>query len=203
MKKYIPVLLSLLLLSGCGGGGGEETPQSTANSSSVSNTNVTAVNNTEGKTSGQYNLWSYMTPTSSTTNSFVEQTNSGSSTYTTTYTTTGNTVTEVSDYAENESTTYTKKADRIAVAFEKDGTANGSYDLDLTADIGDVVTVKDSNCILTAHFDTKTINEKTFNDVIEIQCASKPGYYAKGMGEVAQLDRLTVSGSTTITIRSN
>lgn len=178
-KELLAVTISIALLSGCGGGGGT--------SGETTNTDTTAVIDDSGKTDGSYNLWAYMTPSSSKTNTYIETTSDGTETYSTTFTTTDNSVIEVSDYAPNERTIYSKKSDRITISFEKDNAPNGSYDLDLTADIGDIVTVAESTCTLTAHFDAKTFNNTTFNDVIEITCAGKPGYYQYGIGEVAQL----------------
>lgn len=205
MKRYIPVLLSLALLTGCGGGGGGNSSTSTGStsSSSTSSTEVKTVADKVGKTTGQYNLWDYIAPSTDTTHNFIETNSGGTNSYSTTYTTTSTSVTEVSDYAANERTIYTKQSDRILVSFEKDGTPNGAYDMHLTADINDPVTIKDSTCRLTAHFDNKVISNKTFTDLIEINCDGKPGYYQKGTGEVAQIETLSVSGSTNIRILSH
>lgn len=199
MKKVIAlILLSLLILTGCGGGS-----EGSGNSKEPQNNTNSAVNSDVGKTDGKYNLWEYMTPAKDTTNNFIETKGETTSTYKTTYSTSPTIVTETSDYAQNEKTIYTKKSDRITVSFEKDGTPNGSYDLDLTANITDIVTIKESTCILTNHYDKVKIGDKSFTDVIEIKCNDKPGYYQKGIGEIAQTNALSTNGSRTVRILSN
>jgi len=192
MKKNIALLLfTALIIAGCGG---------TTDSSDNSNTNDK--NDKSGNIKGAYNLWEYMVPSSDITNSFIETKAGVTNSYKTTYTTTGNQVKETSDYAPNEQTIYVKKSDRISITFEKQDessnifTTNGSYDLHLTANIGDTVTIKDSTCKLKAHYDNKTINNK-------INCDGKPGYYQKGVGEVAQLDTVDIKSSKRITTLSN
>jgi hypothetical protein len=200
-KKSIPsLLLALTLITGCGGGGdtGSGDDSSKPTSSPTSNVQLG-----KGKTDGQYKLWEYITPKKDTTNSFIETTGDTTQSYKTTYAISTSSVTETADYATNEKTIYTKKADRITVSFTKDGTPNGSYDLDLTADINDIVTVKDSTCKLIEHYESVKINDKTFSDVIEIKCNDKPGYYQKGVGEVAQTQILGTSGSRSVRILSN
>jgi len=200
MKKItVLILLSLLILTGCGGGGEE----SSTNSKNPQTNTSSAIDNDVGKTDGKYNLWEYMTPAKDTTNNFIETKGDTTSTYKTTYSISPTTVTETSDYAPNERTIYTKKSDRITVSFEKDGTPNGSYDLDLTASPNDIVTIKESTCILTNHYDTVKIGDKSFTDVIEIKCNDKPGYYQKGVGEIAQTNALSTSGTRSVRILAN
>lgn len=201
MRRTIPaLLLALTLITGCGGGGdtdtGDDSPPSTNNPTS-------SVQSGKGKTTGQYNLWEYVTPKTDTTNSFIETNRDTTQSYKTTYAISTNSVTEIADYAKNEKTIYTKKTDRVTVSFTKDDTPNGSYDLDLTADINDIVTVMDSTCKLIKHYDSVTINDKAFTDVIEIKCDDKPGYYQKGVGEVAQTQILGTSGSRSVRVLSN
>ena len=170
IKSIALVTLTTLLLTGCGGGSesseGDKTPGVTNN--------------------GKYNLWEYMTPSYSNTNTFTLSNNSIDSTYKSTYSVTSNRVTEVADYAKDETTIYEKGSNSITVRFEKGGKANGTYALKLTANVNDIVTIRNSTCKLTNHFETFTLAGKTFNDVIEITCGSVPGYYKKGVGEVAQ-----------------
>ena len=181
-----PLVLALFLMSGCGGGGAGDTGGSS--SGLTQSDKKGAVPTDKGKTDGKYNLWDYMAPKNDRTNNFVETTGDSTKNYKTTYSTSPNRVTETSDYAKNEKTIYTKEADRVTVSFEKDGTPNGEYALDLTADIGDIVTVKESTCKLTKHYDTVDISGKNFTDVIEIKCGDIPGYYQKGVGEIAQVE---------------
>lgn len=202
MNKSIPsLLLALILITGCGGGGGDE-GTTTSPSSNVNSTND-QVSAGSGKTTGKYNLWEYVTPKTDTTNSFIETTGDTTNSYKTTYAISTNSVTEISDYAQNEQTIYTKKDDRVTVSFKKDGTPNGSYDLDLTADIGDIITIKESTCKLIKYYETITINEKSFSEVIEIRCNDKPGYYKKGIGEVAQTQVIGTNGTRSVRVLSN
>ncbi len=203
MNKNIPaLLLALVLITGCGGGGGsEDTPQTTTPAATDNTKNQLASG--VGKTTGKYQLWEYMTPKSDSTNNFIETTGDGTTNYKTTYAISTNSVTEQSDYAQKEKTIYTKSTDRITVSFTKDGTPNGSYDLDLTADINDIVTVMDSTCKLVKHYDSVTIDDRAFSDVIEINCNDKPGYYQKGVGEIAQTQLVGSTGSRSIRVLSN
>ncbi len=169
IKSIALTTITALFLVGCGGGGGDE-----------GKTAATTASN------GKYNLWEYMTPSSSNTNTFTLSSNSVDSTYKSTYSVSNNRVTEVADYAQDETTIYEKGTDKITVRFEKDGKANGTYALKLTANINDIVTTRNSTCKLTQHLDTFTIAGKEFSDVIEITCGNIPGYYQKGIGEVAQ-----------------
>ncbi len=198
MIKSIPsLLLVLTLITGCGGGSSDEQP--TPKQTPTTSSNQLGI----GKTDGKYKLWEYVTPKTDTTNNFIDTTGDKTDSYKTTYSISTSSVTETSDYAKNEKTIYTKKADRITVTFTKDGTPNGSYDLDLTADINDDVTVLASQCILTKHFDSIKINDKSFSDVIEIKCSDKPGYYQKGIGEIAQTQLIGTTGSRSVRILSN
>ena len=133
-----------------------------------------------------------MTPNASNTNTFTLSSNSVDTTYKSTYTVVNQSrVEEVADYAKDEKTIYEKSNNKIIIKFEKNGKANGFYELKLTADIGNVVTVRNSNCKLSNHHDTFSIAGKSFQDVIEITCNNIPGYYQKGIGEVAQKEDST------------
>lgn len=172
MIKHIAFASSIaILLLGCGGG--------------------SSTTDTGGKIGAQshnkaYDLWAYMVPSSSQTNTFTHISNGKTSTYTTTYSVSQNRVEERDDYAQNEKTIYERFSDKITVKFEKDGKPNGMYDLALGADIGDIVTIRNSTCSLSKHYDDFSIADKSFQDVIEITCNNIPGYYQKGVGEVAQ-----------------
>jgi len=206
MNKNIPaIFLALTLFTGCGGGSDSVNDSSVSDGSTTITTpdKKTVIKNKSGKIDGKYNLWEYIIPSSDTTNVFIETTGSETNSYKTTYKTLGDTVVEVSDYASNEKTTYIKKSDRVTITFTKDGTNNGSYDLDLTADINDTVTVEDSTCRLKKYHNSITIGDKSFKDTIEIDCNGKPGYYAKGIGEVAQIEKLSENGTRSIRVLSN
>ncbi len=168
IKSITFTTITALFLVGCGGGG-----EDTAASPTLTNT-------------GKYNLWEYMTPSTSHASTFTLSSNSVDSTYKSTYSVSNNRVAEVADYAKDETTIYEKGPDKITVRFEKGGKANGTYALKLTANINDIVTVRNSTCKLSQHYETFPIAGKTFDDVIEITCGNIPGYYQKGIGEVAQ-----------------
>ncbi len=163
IKKLTLTLTTALFFVGCGGGG-NPTPKS-----------------------GAYNLWEYIAPVSSKTDTFTLSSNSVDTTYKSTYKVVNQArVEEVADYAKDEKTIYEKSNDKIIIKFEKNGKPNGFYELKLTADIGDIVTKRDSTCKLAKHHDSFSIAGKSFQDVIEITCNNIPGYYQKGVGEVAQ-----------------
>ena len=166
-----------------------------------------ATGSTEDKTkssdnipTGKYDLWSYMVPSESKKNTFTLKTDSKTSTYTTEYKVSRSQVKEVSDYAKEETTIYEKLGDKIIVSFEKNSQRNGKYELVRSADEGDMVTIRDSSCKLFKHHNSIKISDKTFQDVIEITCNGIPGYYQKGVGEVAQKED---SAGKSIRILSN
>ncbi len=206
MKRDITLalFLSLALLTGCGGDKPTESEDKiTTPSNTQKDKTITSSIRDVGKTDGKYNLWDYMTPQSSRTNSFVETKGDVTNEYETTYLIDKDKVTEVSDYAQNEKTIYKKKTDRVTIEFKKDDEFNGSYDLHLTADIDGDVTILTSTCKLTEHFQSKTINKKEFLDVIEIRCNNKPGYYQKGIGEIAQTEVIDAKGTSSLRVLTN
>jgi outer membrane biogenesis lipoprotein LolB len=178
MKKglFISISISILLFTGCGGGGSNET------------SNRDQIGSASPHKSKTYNLWEYMTPQSSDTKTYTLLSQNRSINYKTTFDVKRDRVVEINDYAANEKTIYEKKSDSIVVKFEKNGKPNGTYTLHLSADIGDIITKRSSNCELKAHYDTKEIEGKVFNDVIEIRCGETPGFYQKGVGEIAQIE---------------
>ncbi len=188
-KNTILAILAAVVISGCGGSAtGDE--QSTKSSHSQ-------------PSSGEYALWDYLVPSVDTTNNYIKTTATSTQKYQTRFVKSGDTVTETSDYAKNEQTIYTKNKTNITVSFLKDGAPNGHYDLKLYVDIDDIVTVKKSDCRLTQHYDTYSIDGEKFNDVIEITCGNEPGFYQKGVGEIAQKRSLSTSGKVDIKILSN
>jgi len=175
IKNVALTTIALILLTGCGSGG-----EDTGSSKPITQTRLDK----------KYNLWSYMVPTANSTHTFTHTQNNKSSTYKTTYLVSDTRVTEVADYAQDEKTIYEKVNDEINVKFEKSNKANGLYKLFMTADVGDVVTVRNSTCTLSRHFDNFNVpnSDKSFADVIEITCNNIPGYYQKGVGEIAQIE---------------
>jgi len=178
IKNITLTLTTALLLVGCGGG-------------DTGNTTSSSTIGTQNTTLKAYNLWDYMVPTQSKTNTFTLNQNGTISHYTSNYTVQDNYVEEVASYAPSEKTTYQKDADAIVVKFQKDNKANGMYELVLSADVGDVVTKRSSSCKLNMHHDSIEVAGKSFQDVLEIRCGNLPGYYQKGVGEVAQLEDTT------------
>ncbi len=176
MKKIVvaSVVLTFMFI-GCG-----------SSSSSDASEPKKEIENSSAKADGYY-LWSYFTPANSNTNSFSLYNDGKSTQYKTTYSVKQDRVIEQSDNVSNEKTIYEKLSNSIRVKFEKNGKPNGMYELKLYANIGDVVTVRDSSCKLYKHYDNLTIKGKSFNDVIEIRCSNRPGYYEKGVGEIAQM----------------
>ncbi len=169
IKSIALTTITALFLIGCGGGGDDTTTSTPV-------------------ATGEYNLWEYMTPSTSDTNTFTLSSNNVNTTYNTAYSVTRSRVEEVADYAQDEKTIYEKDADSIIVTFEKAGKPNGTYALKLTANINDIVTTRTSTCKLTNHLNSFSIADKTFQDVIEITCGTTPGYYQKGVGEIAQIE---------------
>lgn len=188
-KNIILAIIAAVVISGCGGGSAEE-----ADGTKSSHTQAGG---------GKYALWDYLVPSVDKTNNYIKTTATSTQKYQTRFVKTGNTVTETSDYAKNEQTIYTKNKTNITVSFLKDGAPNGRYDLKLYVDIDDIVTVKKSDCRLTKHYDTYSIDGENFNDVIEITCGNEPGFYQKGVGEIAQKRSLSTSGKVDIKILSN
>ncbi len=187
-KNIILAIITAAVISGCGGS--------------------TEDNQTSGKTqsqpsSGKYALWEYLVPSVDTTNKYIRTTANSTQKYQTRFVKEGNRVVETSDYAKNEQTIYTKNKTNITVSFLKDSKPNGRYDLKLYVDIDDIVTVKKSDCRLSNHYDTYTIDGENFKDVIEITCANEPGFYQKGVGEIAQKKSLSTSGKVDVKILSN
>ncbi|RUM67433.1 MAG: hypothetical protein DSZ06_01195 [Sulfurospirillum sp.] len=180
IKRVAIVVLFSFGLIGCGGGSSE----SKAERSRVSaNTDVASV-----VQSGKYNLWEYMVPKDSHTNTYSIYSNNSQSKYQTSYNVKQNRVVEHDHYVLNEETVYEKYPNKIKVEFKKNNQPNGMYELKLFADIGDRVTVRESSCKLSKHYDTFELKGKKFNDVIEIVCGSQPGYYQRGVGEIAQIE---------------
>ena len=183
-KKTILMLITITIFTGCGSSTETDTHQ------------------TQQPVSGEYALWDYLVPSVDTTNKYIKTTATSTKKYQTRFVKKGNTVTEISDYAKNEQTIYTKNKTNITISFLKDGAPNGHYDLKLNVDIDDMVTVKQSDCRLTKHYDTFSIDGESFSDVIEITCSDEPGYYQKGVGEIAQKKSLSTSGKVDIKILS-
>ena len=173
-KKVLISTILVLTFAGCGSGGDT--------SSSGDRKSPTP------KNQKQYNLWSYMTPESDHTNTYSIYSDNKTVKYNTQYSVKQNRVVEVNDYASNERTIYEKLSNKIKVRFEKNKKANGMYELHLTANEGDVITERSSTCKLIKHYDNFEIKGKAFQDVIEIKCGDIPGYYQKGVGEIAQAE---------------
>jgi hypothetical protein len=183
MKRYSAILTTVtiaLLFTACGGGGGGE--KTTTNGAQ------------ERIYSGSIDLWQYMVPNADRTNSYIKTTGSNSQQYQTRYVVKENSVTEESELSSNEKTVYTNKGNTILVTFFTDGAQNGSVELKAKVDIGNIVTVKKSDCRLTRQLAEYSYNGQNFKDVIEIVCGKDPGYYQRGVGEILQKKTLTTNG---------
>ncbi len=182
IKNLIFSTTAIFFLIGCGGSGGSET-------SSTDNINTNNINSIISTPKGSYSLWDYIVPKNSKTSEFfVHSQKNGDKTYRTSYAVKTNRVEEIADYAENETTIYEIHSDKIKIQFLKDGKPNGVYQLHSFVNIGDVATVRGSNCKLAKHYDQYKLNNQVFDDVIEIVCSKQSGLYQKGVGEIAQLN---------------
>ena len=172
----------MITFIGCGGAGG---------------TDVSAGDVVKTKTytnKGNYALWEYLVPAKTSTNNYIKTTGDTVQKYQTRYIKQDDSVIESSTDVPNEQTIYTKNANSITVSFSKDSQPNGHYDLHTLVDIGDMVTMKTSNCILKKHYDSFAFQGQTYTDVIAIECGNTPGYYQKGIGEIGQEQSLNTTG---------
>ncbi len=185
MKLFIQIVpLSLLLFfnTGCGGTAGESRTETTQNIQSYDK--------------GAIALWDYLVPETDTTNSYIKTSGDQIEKYRTHYTREADTVTEISEFSKNEKTIYTKTKNNITILFYTDNVENGRLELKPTVDIGDIVTIKKSDCTLVKKWDNFRFEEQSFDDVIEIQCGNTPGYYQRGTGEILQKRALSQNGTT-------
>ncbi len=184
IKNLLFSTTAIFFLIGCGGGASDESKSTTTNNINTNNTEEIV-----STPKGSYNLWDYIVPNSSKTSEFViHSQQNGDRSYRTSYAVKTNRVEEIADYAENETTVYEIHSDKITIKFLKDGKPNGLYQLHSFANIGEVVTVRGSDCKLAKHHDQYKLDDKIFDDVIEIVCANQPGLYQKGVGEIAQIN---------------
>ena len=179
------MLLLTLLLTACGGGGG-----TTSGSQQTAQTRETPY-------SGSIALWDYLVPAADTTSSYIKTTGDEVQKYQTRYLRQNNSVTEVSDLSKNEKTVYSNEGNKIVVTFYTDGVQNGTVEMKGKVDIGNIVTVKTSDCRLAQHLESFKYNGQLFEDVIEIKCGENPGYYQKGVGEIMQKHPLGTTGTVT------
>lgn len=176
------LLLLTLLLTACGGGGTTSASGETAQTR-------------ESVYHGSITLWDYLVPAADSTNSYIKTTGDEVQKYQTRYLRQNNSVTEVSDLSKNEKTVYTNEGNKIVVTFYTDGAQNGTVEMKGKVDIGDIVTVKNSDCRLAQHLDSFKYDGQLFDDVIEIKCGENPGYYQKGVGEIMQKQPLGTNGT--------
>ncbi len=188
MKRYtifISMFFLILGLTGCGAGG-------TNDNDKQERTDTTKVPANYNK--GAISLWDYLVPETDTTNNYIKTSGDQTEKYRTRYTKSADTVTEVSDFSQNEKTIYKNEKNNITILFYTDGSENGRLELKPTVDIGDIVTIKKSDCTLVKLWDEFHFDGKSFKDVIEIRCGDTPGYYQRGVGEILQQKPLTESG---------
>ncbi len=178
-RLIIGSMTAALMLTACGSGGGEKSTPPTQQARVYS---------------GNIDLWQYMVPSSDRTNSYIRTTGTETKKYQTRYVVKADNVTEESQLSSNEKTVYTNRGNTILITFFTDGVQNGSVELKAKVDIGDIVTVKKSDCRLTKQMPEYTYNGEKFEDVIEIVCGNDPGYYQRGTGEILQKRALTTNG---------
>jgi len=179
--QLIPVWILIFSLAGCGGATGDtKTEQTKPVHQNYSN--------------GAIALWDYLVPSGDTTNSYIKTSGEKTQKYKTRYTREANSVTEVSDLSQNEKTIYRNNKENITVLFYTNGEENGRLELKPTVDIGDIVTIKKSDCTLVKRWDDFMFQDKNFKDVIEIHCGDTPGYYQRGVGEIVQEKHLAENG---------
>lgn len=183
--QLISVWILIFSLSGCGG---------TTNETQTETQTKPAKPAPQNYSNGSITLWDYLVPAGDTTNSYIKISGGETQKYRTRYTRDANTVTEISDLSKNEKTVYKNGKNSITVLFFIDNEENGRLELKPTVDIGDVVTVKKSNCTLAKLWEDFTFQGKTFKDVIEIECGDTPGYYQRGVGEILQKKHLAENG---------
>ncbi|RUM65924.1 MAG: hypothetical protein DSZ05_05215 [Sulfurospirillum sp.] len=180
-RLYVFISILILSLSGCGGATEETTVDRTQSIPKSYHT-------------GSISLWNYLVPAGDTTNNYVKTNGEQVQKYRTRYTREANSVTEVSDLSKNEKTVYRNGKESITVLFYTNGQENGRLELKPTVDIGDIVTIKKSDCTLVKLWDDFTYQKQNFKDVIEIRCGDTPGYYQKGVGEILQEKHLAENG---------
>ncbi len=177
-------VLTILTLGGCGGSGGDT---GKSGSSTTPRENVTY--------QGSIALWDYLVPAGDATNQYIKTTGDQVQKYSTRFVRTNNSVTETSEISPGEKTVYTNRDNTIRIDFFTDDTPNGTVEMKARVDIGDIVTVKKSDCRLARQLATFTYEGRKYQDVIEIDCGNQPGYYQKGVGEIMQQKKLTTNGT--------
>ncbi len=80
---------------------------------------------------------------------------------------------------------YKSLGDTIAVTLYL-GTKTENFNMNNFLNIGDTVTLKESECSLTAHYAHLKYGEHDFADVLEISCPKSIGYYEKESGLVVE-----------------
>jgi len=78
---------------------------------------------------------------------------------------------------------------KIDVNIYKDGKQN-KFSLKNYVDLNDTLTNGSDECKVVEHFDNFSFDDKSFDDVIEIDCPKSKGYYQKGQGFVLE-DRVS------------
>ena len=181
MKKILTLLILSFILIGCGGGG--ETSSSSSSSRDVSE-NFTD----DTISSSTYDTWNYIIPERTSPNSSsISSRSLNGTTYQATFRSIeeNNIVEEIPENTTDERVIYEKNNNTISVRFYKNDRVTYSYDMHRFVKIGEQ-TISNSSCMLVNHFASKSFNNQTYNDVIEIDCGQQKGYYAKGKGQIYQ-----------------
>ena len=172
MKRVIVYIFFMIFFIGCGCGGG-----------GGNSTSLNFPSDNVGGTS--YNSWDYITPNTNPNSTSIESRDIQGDSYSATFRSISpNTKVETPANSNGESVEYQNLSDAINITFKKDNNIVYSYKMKKNIRIGDTTTVEDSSCQLVNHFDTYSVGQTTYQDVIEIDCGKHRGFYAKGKGEI-------------------
>ncbi len=179
MKNLYLLLLSGLFIVGCG-------------SATVGSGDVEATTRPDTTPSGSYTgylLYDYLVPSSTKTiKSYKYKNKALQSEESLEYIVATTLVTERSLEKLDGQVEYQKvDAHTIGVTLYT-GNTTEYFTMKNIVNIDDIVTVKNSSCRVSAHYNSLDFEGKHFSDVLEISCPHSVGYYQKGSGLVVEND---------------
>ena len=178
MKKIFLYILVVFALVGCGGGGGDTASASSSKSRDYPSDEFS------GKA---YSVWEYVIPDVSKGSNSISSRGLNSNSYHATFRSVDDkTVVETPANTTDEQVKYKKNSDKISVSFYKNNSKTFAYNLKKSVHIGEQTTVEKSACMLINHYESYSIDDTSYKDVIEIACGKHKGLYAKGKGEIAR-----------------